>query len=70
MQTHLDRERLATNARNTRRSAPTPPTAPQEMGRALFVFAKLNPGLRYVQGMNELLAPIYWLFATGGPLVL
>ncbi len=29
----------------------------------LFVYAKLNPGIRYVQGMNELLAPIYWVFA-------
>lgn len=33
--------------------------------RALFVYAKLNPGLRYVQGMNELLAPLYYTFATG-----
>lgn len=31
----------------------------------LFIFAKLNPGLRYVQGMNELLAPIYYLLKTG-----
>lgn len=30
----------------------------------LFIFAKLNPGLTYVQGMNELLAPLYYLFAT------
>ncbi|KAM7261428.1 hypothetical protein ACFE04_008795 [Oxalis oulophora] len=28
----------------------------------LIVFAKLNPGVRYVQGMNELLAPIYYTF--------
>ncbi len=34
----------------------------QEMKRALFVFAKLNRGLQYVQGMNELLAPIYYQF--------
>lgn len=34
----------------------------QEMKRALFIFAKLNPGLRYVQGMNELLAPLYYHF--------
>ena len=34
----------------------------QEMKRALFIFAKLNQGLRYVQGMNELLAPIYYQF--------
>ena len=34
----------------------------QEMKRVLFIFAKLNPGLRYVQGMNELLAPLYYQF--------
>ncbi|KAM6544650.1 hypothetical protein CsatB_025386 [Cannabis sativa] len=27
----------------------------------LMVFAKLNPGIRYVQGMNELLAPLYYV---------
>ncbi|OZJ02699.1 hypothetical protein BZG36_04602 [Bifiguratus adelaidae] len=31
--------------------------------RILFVYAKLNPGVGYVQGMNELLGPIYYLFA-------
>lgn len=30
--------------------------------RILFIYAKLNPGVRYVQGMNELLAPIYYCF--------
>lgn len=34
------------------------------MQRALFVYAKLNPGLTYVQGMNELLAPIYYTLRT------
>ncbi|PON92543.1 Rab-GTPase-TBC domain containing protein [Trema orientale] len=28
----------------------------------LMVFAKLNPGIRYVQGMNEILAPLYYVF--------
>lgn len=28
------------------------------------MYAKLNPGLRYIQGMNELLAPLYFLFST------
>lgn len=36
----------------------------QEMIRALFIFAKLNPGLTYIQGMNELLAPLYFTFRT------
>ncbi|RUS14214.1 rab-GTPase-TBC domain-containing protein, partial [Jimgerdemannia flammicorona] len=29
----------------------------------MFIYAKLNPGVGYVQGMNELLGPIYHLFA-------
>ncbi|KXZ44252.1 hypothetical protein GPECTOR_70g483 [Gonium pectorale] len=36
----------------------------QDMKRALFMYAKLNPGLRYIQGMNELIAPLYYLFKT------
>ncbi|KAI8770955.1 TBC1 domain family member 13-like isoform X1 [Biomphalaria glabrata] len=32
--------------------------------RILFLYAKLNPGLNYVQGMNEILGPIYYTFAT------
>lgn len=28
----------------------------------LTVFAKLNPGIRYVQGMNEILAPLFYIF--------
>jgi hypothetical protein len=28
----------------------------------LFVYAKLNPGINYVQGMNEVLAVIYYCF--------
>lgn len=39
-------------------------TAAQEMKRALFLYAKLNPGLRYIQGMNELIAPLYHAFKT------
>lgn len=34
------------------------------MRRILFVFAKLNPGIRYVQGMNEVLAPLLYVFST------
>eukprot|EP01016_Furgasonia_blochmanni_P007354 TRINITY_DN12948_c0_g1_i2.p1 TRINITY_DN12948_c0_g1~~TRINITY_DN12948_c0_g1_i2.p1 ORF type:complete len:327 (-),score=64.45 TRINITY_DN12948_c0_g1_i2:257-1237(-) len=32
--------------------------------RILFIYSKLNPGIGYVQGMNEILAPIYYCFAT------
>ena len=31
--------------------------------RILFIFAKTNSGIKYVQGMNELLAPIYYCFS-------
>ncbi|GAM22537.1 hypothetical protein SAMD00019534_057120 [Acytostelium subglobosum LB1] len=36
----------------------------EALRRILFIYAKLNPGIRYVQGMNELLGPIYYTFAT------
>lgn len=32
--------------------------------RMLFIFAKLNPGQSYVQGMNEIIGPIYYTFST------
>lgn len=32
------------------------------LGRVLFIYAKLNPGVKYVQGMNEVLAVIYYCF--------
>lgn len=31
--------------------------------RLLFVYAKLNPGQGYVQGMNEIIGPLYYTFA-------
>jgi hypothetical protein len=34
------------------------------IARILFIYAKLNPGVRYVQGMNEILAPIYYCFCS------
>jgi len=30
--------------------------------RILFIYAKLNPGIKYVQGMNEVLAVFYYCF--------
>lgn len=30
--------------------------------RILFIYAKLNPGIKYVQGMNEVLAVIYYCY--------
>ncbi|CAN6270510.1 unnamed protein product [Urochloa humidicola] len=34
----------------------------ESLKRILTIFAKLNPGIRYVQGMNEVLAPLYYVF--------
>lgn len=34
------------------------------MKRILFVYAKLNPGVRYVQGMNEVLGTLFYVFAS------
>jgi hypothetical protein len=31
------------------------------MTRILFIFSRLNPRVEYVQGMNELLAPIFYV---------
>lgn len=35
----------------------------ESLRRILFIYAKLNPGICYVQGMNELLGPIYYSIA-------
>ncbi|KAJ6673201.1 TBC1 DOMAIN FAMILY MEMBER 13-LIKE [Salix viminalis] len=36
----------------------------EAMRSILLLFAKLNPAIRYVQGMNEVLAPIFYVFST------
>lgn len=36
----------------------------EAMRNILLLFAKLNPAIRYVQGMNEILAPIFYVFCT------
>jgi len=38
----------------------------QALRSILFMWAKLNPGIAYVQGMNEILGPIYYIFANDG----
>merc|ERR1712072_713385 len=37
----------------------------QALHRSLFIYAKLNPGICYVQGMNEIYAPIYYVIFQG-----
>lgn len=36
----------------------------ESMKNVLLLFAKLNPEIRYVQGMNEVLAPLYFVFSA------
>ncbi|KAH9329783.1 hypothetical protein KI387_001891, partial [Taxus chinensis] len=36
----------------------------EALKRILLIFAKLNPGIRYVQGMNEVVAPLFYVFKT------
>ncbi|KAF8406941.1 hypothetical protein HHK36_006062 [Tetracentron sinense] len=36
----------------------------EAMRNILLLFAKLNPAIRYVQGMNEVLALLYYVFST------
>jgi len=36
----------------------------QVIERILFIYAKLNPGVSYVQGMNDILGPLYFVFAN------
>lgn len=32
------------------------------LARVLFIYAQLNKGIRYVQGMNEIIAVLYYCF--------
>jgi len=41
-----------------------PETHSTVLSRILFIYGKLNPGVGYVQGMNEVVAPIYYCFCN------
>ena len=38
------------------------------MTRILYIYARLNPTIQYVQGMNEILAPIFYLINVNKPM--
>ncbi len=64
-----DAELRAQIARDAARTHPglaffAAPRRRAALARALYVAARLNPGVGYVQGMNELLAPLLYVFAT------
>ncbi|KAJ2402353.1 hypothetical protein GGI23_000775 [Coemansia sp. RSA 2559] len=42
-----------------------PQTHAEALARILFVHAQFNKGVGYVQGMNELLAPLYYVLLSG-----
>ncbi len=37
------------------------------MSRILYIYSRLNPRIQYVQGMNEILAPIFYLLNVNKP---
>ena len=37
------------------------------MTRILYIYSRLNPQIKYVQGMNEILAPIFYLVNVNRP---
>ncbi|XP_074586943.1 uncharacterized protein LOC141842852 [Curcuma longa] len=37
-------------------------TNQEALRRILIIFAKLNPSIKYVQGMNEVVAPLFYVF--------
>lgn len=43
-----------------------PRTRRQALLRPLYIYATLNPGVSYVQGMNSIVAVFVYIFATGG----
>jgi len=45
------------------------PARYESLKRVLFVYAKLNPGVKYVQGMNELLGALFYVLAAQSPQV-
>ena len=55
--------RFSSKLKDKTQNPPTKETHCDVMTRILFLYAKINPGVRYVQGMNEILAPIYYCFA-------
>ncbi|KAJ4818530.1 TBC1 domain family member 13 [Rhynchospora pubera] len=55
--THPDIEFFSVNS-------PISQTNQAAMRNILLLFAKMNPAIGYVQGMNEVLAPLYYVFRT------
>ncbi|KAL6006294.1 hypothetical protein ACLOJK_040340 [Asimina triloba] len=59
-----DLQRTHPNVRFFSSDSPLGHKRRKEMRNILLLFAKLNPAIRYVQGMNEVLAPLYYVFST------
>lgn len=52
---------------STLSSRPRPHTRRQGLLRPLFIYAMLNPGISYVQGMHQIVAVLVWIFSSTNP---
>lgn len=60
---HAEKKRNEPSFFHDPKNKPSFETNADLMGRILFIFAKKYPEIRYVQGMNEILAPILYCFS-------
>lgn len=61
---HLDgRQEIAEGRPRSPANVSSPQRHYDALARVLLLFGKFNPGIRYVQGMNEICAPLYYVFA-------
>ncbi|KAJ7334365.1 hypothetical protein OS493_014676 [Desmophyllum pertusum] len=78
LRTHLEASHVNTNRSGLKNLSAPRKIAPEEyfvlgdsqeahwevVERILYIYAKLNPGLGYVQGMNEIIGPLYYVFSS------
>ncbi|XP_068695317.1 TBC1 domain family member 13-like isoform X1 [Montipora foliosa] len=78
LRTHLEASQVNTNRSGLKNLSVPRKIAPEEyivlgdeqeahwevVERILYIYAKLNPGLGYVQGMNEIIGPLYYVFSS------
>ncbi|XP_015775097.1 PREDICTED: TBC1 domain family member 13-like isoform X1 [Acropora digitifera] len=78
LRTHLESSQVNTNRSGLKNFSSARKIAPAEyfvlgdeqeahwevVERILYIYAKLNPGLGYVQGMNEIIGPLYYVFCS------
>ncbi|TKR72201.1 hypothetical protein L596_019690 [Steinernema carpocapsae] len=60
----IERERRKSAKPHQEDAAEGSETHWQVVERILFIYSKLNTGIKYIQGMNEVIGPIYYVFAS------